>query len=67
MITRIKESKTLVKHISCDFKCKFNCSTYNSIKIGIMKHVNVSVKIIVHTKMVIVGILAHIFARMVSI
>ena len=30
MITRIKEAKTLVKHISCDCKCKFNSTTCNS-------------------------------------
>ena len=32
-----------------------------------MINVNVSVKIIVHTKKIIVGILAHVFMRMVSI
>ena len=30
MITRIYETKTLVKHISCDFKFKFNSATCNS-------------------------------------
>ena len=29
-ITRINKSKTLVKHISCGFKCKFNSTTCNS-------------------------------------
>ena len=37
------------------------------IKNGIMKHVNVSVKIIVQEKQIIVGILAHVFVRMISI
>ena len=37
------------------------------IKNGIMKHVNVSVEIILHTKKIIVGILAHVFVRMLSI
>ena len=27
MITRIKEAKTLIKDISCDYKCKFNNTT----------------------------------------
>ena len=36
-------------------------------KNGIMSHVNVSVKIIVHAKKIIVGILAHVFVRMRSI
>ena len=30
MITRINEAKTLIKHISCDCKCKFNSTTFNS-------------------------------------
>ena len=30
MITNRNEAKTLVKQISCNFKCKFNSSTYNS-------------------------------------
>ena len=32
MITRINEAKTLMKHISCDCKCKFNSTTCNSNK-----------------------------------
>ena len=30
MITKINEVKTLVKHISCDCKCKFNSATRNT-------------------------------------
>ena len=30
MITRTYEAKTLVKHIPCDFECKFNSTTSNS-------------------------------------
>ena len=30
MTTIINESKTLTRHISCDCKCKFNCTTCNS-------------------------------------
>ena len=30
MITKINEAKTLVKHISCDCKCKFDSTTCNS-------------------------------------
>ena len=36
------------------------------IKKGIIKHVNVNVKIIVRAKKIIVGILAHVFVRIVS-
>ena len=36
-------------------------------KNGIMKHVNVSVKVIIHAEKIIVGILAHVFVRTASI
>ena len=32
MITKINEAKTLVKHNSCDWKCKFDSTTCNSNK-----------------------------------
>ena len=32
MTTRINEAKALVKHISCDYKWKFNSTTCNSIQ-----------------------------------
>ena len=37
------------------------------LKNGIIKHVNVSVKIIVHANKVIAGILAHVFDKMAII
>ena len=37
------------------------------IKNGTMKHVHVSVKVIVHARKIIVGILAHVFLKIVSI
>ena len=37
------------------------------IKNGIIKHVNVNVKIIVSAEKIIVGILAHLFVRIASI
>ena len=66
MIANKNDAKTMTKHISCDCKCKFNSTTFQ-IKNGRMKHVNVSVKIIVDAKKIIVEILAHVFVRMVSI
>ena len=36
------------------------------IKNGVTKHVNVNVKIIVNAKKIIVGILAHVFVRIVG-
>ena len=68
MITNEKEAKTMAKHISCDSKCKFNSTTCKiQMKNGIIKHVNVSVKIIVHAKKITVGILARAFVRIISI
>ena len=37
------------------------------IKNGIIMHVNVNVKIIVHAKKIIIGILAHVVVRITSI
>ena len=37
------------------------------IKNGIIMHVNMNVKIIVHAKKIIAGILAHVFVRITSI
>ena len=54
------------KYISCDCKCKLTVQHVIQIKHGIIKHVNVNVKIIVHAKKIIVGILAHVFVRIVS-
>ena len=62
-----KNAKRMVKHISRDCRCKFNSTTAIQIKNLIMKHANRSVKIIVHAKKVIVGILVHVFEIMVSI
>ena len=45
VITEIKESKTLTKHISCKCKCKFDGVKVIQIKIGITIDVHVSVKI----------------------
>ena len=60
MITRINEVKTLIKSISCDCKCKFIKQYVIQIKNGIMKYVSWSVKVIVRTKVILVGILAHV-------
>ena len=65
-ITNKNEAKAMIEHISCDCKCKFNQHVIQ-IKNGIIKHVNVNAKIIAHTKNIIVGILALVFARTGSI
>ena len=59
--------KTLVKHISCDYKCKFNSATCNSNrKNGIMTNVNFIVKKMVRLKKIIVGILANVFVSIIG-
>ena len=45
MITNKDEAKTITKHISCDCKCKFNSEHVIQNKNGIIKHVNVNVKL----------------------
>ena len=55
MITGIKESKTLTKHITCECKCEFD---------GIMINVNVNVKNIIYVKKIIFGILLHVTVKM---
>ena len=67
MITNKHETKAMTEHISCDCKCKFNSSTYNSEQNWNNVNVNVNVKIIISVKKIIVGILAHVFVRIVSI
>ena len=49
MIIQINEVKTLLKHFSCDFKCKFNIQYVIYIKNGVMTNVNANVKT-VHRK-----------------
>ena len=67
MILYKNESKAMTRPISCNCKCKFNSKHIIQIKNGIMKHVNVNVKIVVHTKNTIAGILVHAFMRIASI
>ena len=44
------EGKAMTEHISCDCKCKFNSTICNSNQNGIIKFVNVNVKIIIYVK-----------------
>ena len=50
MITRINQTKLLVKHILCDCKCKLNNTTSDSNQNGIMIKINVSVNSIISVK-----------------
>ena len=68
MITNKNESKATIEYISCDCKCKFNSTTCNSNEKWDDKTCQCEcVKIIVHAKKITVGILAHVFDRIVSI
>ena len=67
MITGINESKTLTKHISCEWKCKLDETKCNSINDGITINVNVSVKTIIYVKKSMFGILLHVIVKMENI
>ena len=63
MITNENEAKAMTEHISCDCKCEFNSTIGNSNQ----KWNNVNVKVIVRAQKIIVGIVAHVFLRIVSV
>ena len=67
MITNKNEAKTMRKNISCGCKFHVIVQLATEIKNVITKHVDMNVKIIIHTKKIIVGILAHAFERIASI
>ena len=61
------EAKTIGKHIHVIVNAISIVQPTIQVKIEITKHVNVSVKTIVNAKKIILGILAHVFVRIVSI
>ena len=65
MITNANEFKAMAEHISCDLKWKFNSTICNLNQKWNNKTCNV--KTIVLAKKIMVGILAHVFVRIVSI
>ena len=67
MITRINESKTLTKHISCECKCKFDGKNVIETHGGITINVDMSVKNIMCVKKIIFAILLHVVVRMENI
>ena len=71
MITKKDEAKAMTEHISCDCRCKFNSTKCNSkqkwnIKTCQCKCKNYHEKII-SVKKIIIGTVAHILVRIVSI
>ena len=65
MITKANDSKAMAEHISCHLKCKFNSTICDLNQKWNNKTCNV--KTIVLAKKIIVGILAHVFVRILSI
>ena len=63
MTTKTNEAKTLVNHISCDCKFKFEVQQATQIENGIIANANDSVKTIVRAQKVIITILACLFVR----
>ena len=68
-ITNETEAKTTIKHISCDCQFKFNSTTCNSYRNGIMINVNTTVKIMVRAKKKKknLEVLTHVFVRIANI
>ena len=67
MITGINESRTLTKHISCQFEYKFDGRKCNLNQSGITISVSLIVKIQKNSvKKVIFGILQYVAAKMVN-
>ena len=67
MIARTNEAKTMIIHVHMIANANSTVQLAVQIKNRKMKHVNVSVKLIVHAKTIIVGILGHVFVKMVSL
>ena len=65
VITNKDEAKAMTEHISCDCKCKSNRT--KCMKNGIIKYANVNVKVTIIVENIMVGIVAHVFVRIVSI
>ena len=60
------EAKAMEKHISCDCKCKFNCTTCNLNPKWNNQTCKCECKNYRKCKKIIVGILAHVLSRVVS-
>ena len=67
VITNKNEAIAMLKHVSCDFKCKFNSATCNSNQRLNNETCQCESKNYRTCKNIIVEILTHVFVRMVSI
>ena len=66
ILTNKNEAKTMMGHISCNFKASSIVQHVIQIKNGIIKHKNENVQIIVHVKKIIAGILTQVFLIIAS-
>ena len=67
MITNKDEAKAMAELMSCDCKCKFNSTTCNSNQKWNNKPCQCECEIILNAKKIIIGIVAHLFVRIVNI
>ena len=67
MITNVNKAKTLVKHISCDCKWKFDSTTGNSNQQRNNETCQCKCKNYHKSKKNIVGVHANVFVKMVNI
>ena len=67
MVTTKNQAQTMTKQISCDCKCKSIVQHVIQTKIGITEYPSVNVNFIISAKMILVGIPAHVFVRIVNI
>ena len=67
IVTRINESKTLTKHISCKCECRFDGKNVIKINGGITINVDMSVKNVMYVKKIMFGILLHVIVKMENI
>ena len=67
MIANKDEAKAMTEHISCDCNCKFNSTTCNSNQKCNNKGCQSVCKNYHSVKKIIVGILTHVFVKIVSI
>ena len=67
MITNKNKAKIMQKHISCDCKCKFNCTTCNPNQKWNNITIQCKCKTIISGKKIIFGTLACVFVRIANV
>ena len=67
MFTGINESKTLTKHISCEFKCRFDGRKCKSDQWWNNDKCQCEYKNVMYVKKIIFGIQLHVIVKMENI